>query len=86
MAVNNALDTNAIPISVVEGGSGDSSLTAYAPLVGGTSTTSSIQSAATGMSTAGFVFTSNGSSAVPSFKANPGQTQAQVLTLTSMGF
>lgn len=57
-----------IPVSVANGGTGDSTLTAYAPLCGGTSTTSPIQSASTGQSSSSYVLTSNGSSALPSFQ------------------
>lgn len=56
-------------LTVPLGGTGDSSFTAYAPLVGGTTTTGALQSASTGLSSSGFVLTSNGSSAVPSFQA-----------------
>ena len=50
------------------GGTGITSATAYAPICGGTSTTGALQVASTGLSTSGNVFTSNGSSALPSFK------------------
>lgn len=70
MAQNFALGTPTVPIpvSVSNGGTGDSSLTAYAPLCGGTSTTSPVQSASTGQSSSGYIFTSGGSSALPSFQ------------------
>jgi hypothetical protein len=54
---------------VAGGGTGDTSFTAYAPICGGTTTTGALQSASTGIGTSGFVLTSNGSSALPSFKA-----------------
>lgn len=57
-----------IPVSVANGGTGDSSLVAYAPLCGGNSTTSPVQSASTGQSNATYVLTSNGGSALPSFQ------------------
>lgn len=51
------------------GGTGLTSATAYAPIVGGTTTTGNFQSAATGIATAGYVLTSNGNAAVPSWQA-----------------
>ena len=56
------------PIGVDSGGSGDSTLVAYAPLCGGTTTTSPIQSVAS-VGTTGQVLTSNGASALPSFQS-----------------
>jgi len=58
-------------LGVASGGTGDASLTAYAPLAGGTTTTGAVQSVSTGLSTSGNVMTSNGSSALPSFQALP---------------
>lgn len=60
--------TVAIPVSVANGGTGDSSVTAYAPVCGGTTSTGALQSASTGQSNVGYVFTSGGSSALPSFQ------------------
>lgn len=54
---------------VAGGGTGDTSFTAFAPICGGTTTTGALQSASTGIATSGFVLTSNGSSALPSFQA-----------------
>lgn len=56
---------------VPNGGTGISTTTAYAPICGGTTATGNFQAAATGLSTAGYVLTSNGSSALPSFQSNP---------------
>lgn len=56
-------------VAVANGGTGLASATAYAPLCGGTTTTAAFQAASTGMGTAGWVLTSNGSSALPSFQA-----------------
>lgn len=55
-------------LNVSHGGTGRTTLVPYAPLIGGTSTTAAIQFADTGQATAGFVLTSNGTSAPPSFK------------------
>jgi hypothetical protein len=57
------------PFPVNSGGTGDSSFIAFAPVCGGITTTDPLQSADTGISTAGFVLTSNGNAALPSFQA-----------------
>ena len=67
MTNNNMLNTATIPITVAEGGSGVASNTAYATLCGGTSSTSAIQSVAA-LGTSGQCLTSNGASALPTFK------------------
>lgn len=71
MATNNAINAPK-PFQVPIGGTGFASTTAYAPICGGTTTTSALQAASTGLSTAGYVLTSNGSSALPSFQASGG--------------
>ena len=53
-------------LPVTNGGTGDSSLTAYAPLFGGTTSTGALQSGTVG--TAGQVLTSNGVGALPTFQ------------------
>lgn len=58
--------------TVPGGGTGDTSFTAYAPICGGTTSTGNLQSASTGIATAGFVLTSNGAGALPSFQAGGG--------------
>lgn len=70
MAINTSLNTATVPINVTEGGTGVATMTtAYAPVVAGTTPTGALQVASTGLSTSGFVLTSNGASAVPSFQA-----------------
>lgn len=54
---------------VAGGGTGATSLTAYAPVCGGTTSTGAVQSASTGISTSGFILTSTGSSSLPTFQA-----------------
>lgn len=55
---------------VGNGGTGVSTMTtAYAPVCAGTTATGNLQVASTGLSTSGYVLTSNGSSALPSFQA-----------------
>ena len=54
---------------VAGGGTGITSATAYAPICAGTTTTGAFQVASTGLSTSGYVLTSNGSSSLPSFQA-----------------
>lgn len=59
-------------LTVPNGGTGDSSFTAYAPLAGGTTTTGAVQSLSTGMSNSGYVLTSTGSGSAPTFQAVSG--------------
>jgi hypothetical protein len=57
-------------VAVTSGGTGVATMTtAYAPVCAGTTATGALQVASTGLATAGFVLTSNGASAVPSFQA-----------------
>lgn len=72
---------------VAGGGTGATSFTAYAPVCGGTTTTGALQSASTGISTSGFVLTSNGNAALPSFQASTssGFTQVVSQVFTSNG-
>jgi len=68
---------------VAGGGTGVVTMTtAYAPVCAGTTATGALQVASTGLSTSGFVLTSNGSSALPSFQA-PGATSTITYTSTS---
>jgi hypothetical protein len=69
---------------VAGGGTGAITFTAYAPVIAGTTSTSAFQSASTGLSTSGYVLTSNGSSAVPSFQAIP--AASPVLPVTYVNF
>lgn len=63
-------------VDVTHGGTGDTSLTAYAPLFGGTTSTNPVQSGTVG--TAGQVLTSNGAGILPTF-----QVLAGVVTIKS---
>jgi hypothetical protein len=55
---------------VAGGGTGVVTMTtAYAPVISGTTATGALQVASTGLSTVGFILTSNGAAAVPSFQA-----------------
>jgi hypothetical protein len=65
-AASNPSFTTAV---VAGGGTGATSFTAYAPVCGGTSSTNPLQSADTGFSTAGYILTSNGNAALPSWQA-----------------
>jgi hypothetical protein len=53
------------------GGTGIATTTAYAPICGGTTATGAFQAASTGLASSGYVLTSNGASAVPSFQVLP---------------
>lgn len=69
--LNGKQNTLTLPLSVSNGGTGDSSLTAYAVLAGGTTSTGAVQSVA-GLGTSGQVLTSNGAGALPTFQAVSG--------------
>jgi hypothetical protein len=75
-----------IPVNVASGGTGDTSLTAYAVLCGGTTSTGAIQPIAS-VGTATHVLTSNGANMLPTFQAIPSgvvaATQAEQETGTS---
>jgi len=66
-----AVTLSGTALPAVNGGTGATSFTAYAPVCGGTTTTGALQAASMGISTSGYVLTSNGSSALPSFQAAP---------------
>lgn len=73
MTSNTSLNTATVPIPVTSGGSGVATMTtAYAPICAGTTATGTLQVASTGLGSSGFVLTSNGSSALPSFQAASG--------------
>lgn len=65
-------------VAVANGGTGQTSLTAYAPIFGGTSGTGAVQSGSVG--TAGQVLTSNGAGALPTFQnaGTPSQYMRQI--------
>lgn len=65
------------PLTVNRGGTGVASLTAYAPIFGGTTSTGIVQSGTVG--TAGQVLTSNGAGALPTFQAAAGTSQVVLL-------
>jgi len=80
---NNAINTTK-PIPVLFGGTGASSLTAYGPICGGTTTTGAVQSISSG--TANQILTSNGASALPSFQAAPSTgSLVKLATVTNSG-
>lgn len=56
------------PVSVANGGTGNSSLTAYAVMAAGTTSTGALQQVS-GLGTSGWVLTSNGAGALPSWQA-----------------
>ncbi len=75
---SSAAVTGALPVA--NGGTGDSSLTAYAVLCGGTTTTGAVQSIAS-VGTTGQVLTSNGASALPTFQAAGGGAVTKITTM-----
>lgn len=65
-STNSLVMSTTLPVSVAGGGLGTTTLTAYAPIFGGTTTTGVAQSGTNGI--AGQVLTSNGASALPTFQ------------------
>lgn len=61
------------PLTVANGGQGNASVTAYAVLCGGTTSTNPVQSIAS-VGSSGEVLTSNGAGALPTFQAPGGYT------------
>lgn len=70
--------------NVSAGGTGVTSLTAYAPMFGGTTSTNPVQSGTVG--TSGQVLTSNGASALPTFQTPAGGGTTRVDFVTSGSF
>ena len=69
------------PIPIIEGGTGVATLvTAYAPVISGTTATAPLQVASTGLGTAGFVLTSTGASSLPTFQATSLSGAVQTVT------
>ena len=68
MPTNNSWNSQN-PAQVAMGGTGLATTTAYGLITGGTTATGPFQAASTGLASTGFILTSNGSSAVPSFQA-----------------
>lgn len=73
------------PFPVPSGGTDDTSFSAFAPVCGGTTSTSALQSATTNFATANLVLTSNGSAALPSFQSPGANFAVNVQTFTSSG-
>lgn len=63
----------ATPVSVPNGGTGDTSVAAYSVVTGGTTNTSPLQTVAS-LGTSGQVLTSNGPAALPTFQTSGGGT------------
>lgn len=72
VAITGGSITGITDLAVADGGTGVSTMTtAYAPVCAGTTATGALQVASTGLGTSGFVLTSNGSAALPSFQVLP---------------
>lgn len=80
---NNAINSS-IPIEVTKGGTQASSFVAYAPIVGGTTSTGALQSVASA-GTTGQVLVSQGASALPIWAASTGFTSVNVQKITANG-
>jgi len=63
-------DNFPFPLTVPYGGTSTGSFTTYAPICGGTTSTSGWQSATSGTNTGGYVLTSNGPGSLPSWSNN----------------
>ena len=85
MATNNA-NNFSNPVAVSSGGSGLASLTTYAPLCGGTTSTSALQQATAGFSTSGSVLLSQGAGAIPQWGTNAAFNKIATLTASSSAF
>jgi hypothetical protein len=83
MATNDAINTPS-PLNVPNGGTSVSTMTtAYAPVCSGTTAAGALQVAGTGLSTSGFVLTSNGASALPGFETIGASSAGLVLIATA---
>lgn len=71
------------PVTVALGGTGTTSLTTYAPLCGGTTTTGLLQQATSGISNSGYVLTSTGASSLPTWQPASGGATATSGTFTN---
>ena len=60
------------PAQVAKGGTGIATTTAYAPICGGTTATAAFQTADTDIANSGYVLTSNGNAALPTWQAAGG--------------
>jgi hypothetical protein len=80
-----------IAFPVIEGGTGDTSFTAYSVLTGGTTSTGALQNVS-GVGTSGQVLTSNGASALPTWQASSAGSgnlvliQSQTMSGSSVAF
>ncbi len=73
--------TDNAAVTVAQGGIGVQTLTAFAPIFGGTTSTGPVQSTALG--TAGWVLTSNGAGALPTFQAASSTTLTGAIVYSS---
>lgn len=69
-------------VAVTNGGTGDTSFTAYAPIAGGTTSTGALQSLSSGISNSGYVLTSTGSNSAPTWQAPSAATNLNVVSKT----
>lgn len=70
---------------VAGGGTGSTSFTAYAPVCAASTTTGALTSCASGLSSSGYVLTSNGSSSAPTWQA-PGTPSFSGLTSNAVSY
>jgi len=86
MATNNQLNTATTAISVAEGGTGVATMTtAYTPICAGTTATGNLQPVSgTGLANSGWILTSNGAAALPTFQAPVINVLSVPLTATNV--
>ena len=77
--------TNCTGLVVAGGGTGQSSLPTYAVLCGGTTSTGAVQSVS-GLGTSGYVLTSNGASALPTWQAGGGGGSVTAANIQNQAF
>ena len=61
-------------LGIANGGTDATTFVAYAPVLGGTTSTGPLQSASTGISNSGYVLTSTGATSVPTWQSSPTAT------------
>jgi len=68
---------------VADGGTGSSSFTKYAPVIGGTDIANPLQSAGSGISNVGYILTSTGDASAPTWQAAGGGLSSVTVNISS---
>lgn len=80
--INAGMGSSTITVNVANGGTGDATFTAYAVLCGGLTATGALQQVS-GLGTSGYVLTSNGAGALPTWQPGGGGITVGTTTITS---